>query len=83
MLQDILPRFQNQDISVFAEFILFLNEQIQVKEVDWLAWEDPFILGRDAAKLKREREQSLEEPDKRLGYAVEMLRLLHKFLEPR
>lgn len=80
-LRDILPRFQNRDISVFAEFILLLEAKIQVKEVDWLAWEYPFIFEQDAVRLKQERKQSLEELNKRLGYAVEMLRLLHKFLK--
>jgi hypothetical protein len=44
--------------------------------VDWLAWEDPFILQRDAAELKREREQSLDETNKRLKYVLPMLETL-------
>jgi hypothetical protein len=41
--------------------------------VDWLAWEDPFILACDPTELKRERENSLSETKKRLNYVLPML----------
>ncbi len=44
--------------------------------MDWLAWEDPFVLGREAAELKRERENSRAETYKRLSYAVPMIETL-------
>jgi len=44
--------------------------------VDWLAWEDPMILSRDAAELKRERENSLDETQKRLSYVLPMIETL-------
>jgi len=44
--------------------------------VDWLAWEDPFILERDADKLKQEREHSLVETQKRLKYVLPMIETL-------
>jgi hypothetical protein len=44
--------------------------------VDWLVWEDPFILNRDAAELKQEREQSLAETNKRIKYVLPMLETL-------
>ena len=44
--------------------------------MDWLAWEDPFILSRDATELKRERENSLDETKKRLNYVLPMINTL-------
>jgi hypothetical protein len=62
-----------------AEMILKLQHDIQTREVDWLAWEDPFIEGRDADELKRERENSLAETRKRLSYVLPMVELLTQF----
>ena len=62
-----------------AEMILHVQADVKTREVDWLAWEDPFILGRDAGELKREREDSLAETQKRLSYVLPMVELLTKF----
>jgi hypothetical protein len=62
-----------RDIEVY-----YLQENIHTKDVDWLAWEDPFIFSRDAAELKRERETSVEESQKRLAYAIPMIEFLTK-----
>lgn len=78
-LQEIIPKIKNSDLSMVAEMILQLQHDIQTREVDWLAWEDPFIEGRDANELKHERENSLEETRKRLSYVLPMLDLLAKF----
>ena len=78
-LRDIIPNIQNSDLSMVAEMILQLQHTIQTREVDWLAWEDPFIEGRDADELKRERENSLAETRKRLSYVLPMVELLTKF----
>ena len=59
-----------------AEMIFYLQEDIQTRDVDWLAWEDPFLLERDPAELKFERENSLEETHKRLAYAIPMIETL-------
>lgn len=75
-LQEILPQFKNHDISVLAEFVLHLMDVIQTRDVDWLAWEDPFVYARDLAQMKHERETSLEETYKRLGYVIPKLQLL-------
>ena len=75
-LQAILPHVKNRDISMVAEIPLLLRDSIQTKDVDWLAWEDPFILHRDAHELKREREQSVAETRRRLSYVIPMLKLL-------
>ena len=62
-----------------AEMVLFLQPEIKTREVDWLAWEDPFILRRDPEELKREREASPEETQKRLGYAVPMVETMVQY----
>ncbi|HSL44060.1 MAG TPA: hypothetical protein VK897_11555 [Anaerolineales bacterium] len=77
-LREIMPLVSNLDLSMVAEMIFYLQGNIQTRDVDWLAWEDPFILGRDALELKQEREQSLEETHKRLSYTVPMIETLTK-----
>lgn len=67
---------KNPDISMVAELILALREHLTTREVDWLAWEDPFILGQDHTTLKQVREQSQAETLKRLRYVIPMLQLL-------
>ena len=57
--------------------VLLLIDRIHTQDVDWLAWEDPFILTRDAQQLKAERENSQQETYKRLTYVIPMLQLLH------
>jgi hypothetical protein len=59
-----------------AEMIYYLQSHIQTRAVDWLSWEDPFILQHDATKLKQERENSLEETHRRLSYALPMIQRL-------
>jgi len=75
-LREIMPLVKNPDISMVAEMIFYLQEDIHIREVDWLAWEDPFILKRNAAELKHERENSLAETKKRLKYVLPMLETL-------
>jgi hypothetical protein len=78
-LAEILPQVNNHDLSMVAEMVLLLQPDIKTKEVDWLAWEDPFILGRDPEMLKHERENSPEETQKRLSYAIPMVEAMLKF----
>jgi hypothetical protein len=77
-LLEVLPTIKRRDMAHVAEYILAARDEAQVKAVDWLAWEDPFILGRDYEELKQEREQSLYESHKRLAYAIPMLELLNE-----
>ncbi len=72
-LREILPAVRNPDLSMVAEMIFYLQDGIHTREVDWLAWEDPLIFGREAAELKQERENSLEETNKRLKYVLPMI----------
>ena len=75
-LREIMPLVQNPDLSMVAEMIFYLQEKIQTRAVDWLAWEDPFILSCDPVELKSDRENSMEENHKRLSYTVPMIETL-------
>jgi hypothetical protein len=73
----IITRSKQPDMSIVAEIVVqAMGRRIHTKDVDWLAWEDPFLAGRDACRLKREREGSLQETRKRLAYVIPMLQLL-------
>jgi len=75
-LREIMPLVKNPDLSMVAEMIFYLQGNIKTRDVDWLAWEDPFILKRDTAELKHERENSLVETNKRLNYVLPMIETL-------
>ena len=75
-LREIMPLVKNLDLSMVAEMIFYLQDEVHTRDVDWLAWEDPFILSRDADELKYERENSLEETQKRLSYVLPMIETL-------
>jgi hypothetical protein len=75
-LRKVMPLVRNPDLSMVAEMIFYLQEKIQTREVDWLAWEDPFILSRDPTELKHERENSPDETKKRLKYVLPMVETL-------
>jgi hypothetical protein len=75
----ILPRVRNHDLSMVAELVLQLQPDIRTRDVDWLAWEDPWILGTPAEALKRAREASPEETQKRLAYTLPMVAALVRF----
>jgi hypothetical protein len=75
-LRQVLPQVRNHDLSILAEIVLPLREEVRVQEVDWLAWEDPFIYRRDPVELRTERERSPEETQKRLAYVLPILQLL-------
>lgn len=76
-LHELMPRVRNPDLSMVAEMIFYLQDHnIKTRDVDWLAWEDPFILSRAPMELKREREKSLQETQKRLSYVLPMIETL-------
>jgi len=75
-LADILPRTSRRDMSFLAEIVVLLRDQIQTRDVDWLAWEDPFIHGRDPLELKVEQEADPAQIRKRLAYVLPMLDVL-------
>jgi hypothetical protein len=78
VLAALVPQLQRRDLSICAELILRMIDQVQLRTVDWLAWEDPFVLNRDANELRQEREASQAEVIKRLSYVVPMLQLLQQ-----
>jgi ADP-ribose pyrophosphatase YjhB (NUDIX family) len=78
-LREIMPLVKNPDLSMVAEMILYLQHNIHTRDVDWLAWEDPFILGREPTVLKHERQSSLTETHKRLSYVLPMVQTLMRF----
>lgn len=75
-LRQIMTLVKNQDLSMVAEMIFYLQGTIHTRDVDWLAWEDPYILSRDPMALKRERENSRIETNKRLNYVIPMIETL-------
>jgi hypothetical protein len=79
-LRRILPLLKHHDSSMMVELLLLL-EGLHTKNVDWLAWEDPFLLGQEPALLKSEREASLPETRKRLGYVLPMIQTILAFAE--
>ena len=82
-LAEILPRVHRPDMSMVAEIVLHLmSSRLHTQAVDWLAWEDPFMEGRDAQELRQEREASSQETRKRLAYVIPMLQLLYAAADP-
>ena len=77
-LQRILPNVHARDFSLEAEMVLLVMDSVKTKDVDWLAWEDPFIENVDPHHLKAMREASTAEACKRLAYVVPMLQLLRQ-----
>lgn len=75
-LIEILPKVKKRDLSCLAEIVLAVRDEVTHKKVEWLSWEDPFILGVDNFELKQKREQSTHEIYKRLNYVIPMLQLL-------
>ena len=65
-LNSIMPRIRSRDFGLLPEIVLLLKDHIQTQDVDWLAWEDPFIFCRDAAELQAERDNDPIELQKRL-----------------
>ena len=81
-LNEIMPRVRNRDLSMVTEMILSLQSDVKTRDVDWLAWEDPFVLSRDPEDLRQERENDPAETQKRLAYTMPMVEtLLHYALK--
>ena len=73
LLHAILPGVKNADMSMLAEMTLLVRDRLASVAVDWLAWEDPFLLSREATQLKIDRENSAQETLKRLAYITPTL----------
>lgn len=79
LLAEVMPHTNYSNISIVAEMILPILEIVRTKDVDWLAWEDPFVLSRDAEALKAERENDPTETEKRLAYTIPIVEAITKF----
>jgi hypothetical protein len=75
-LRMIILQIQQRTFGMLAEIVLSLHEHLHTQEVDWLFWEDPFIEARDPDELRREREASSQETQKRLRVNAPIIRLL-------
>ena len=75
-LVKIMPTVKQKNLTILLEMILPLKNKIQTKDVDWLSWEDPFILNIDSEELKNKVEK--EDVSKRLSYVIPMLGYLLK-----
>jgi hypothetical protein len=69
-LKELLPKLTAKDLVITSQLIFELKDVVNTKEVDWLSWEDPFVLGKDAAEFKTERENDPKETEKRLNYVM-------------
>jgi hypothetical protein len=75
-LQPLLLQIKSHDFGLLTEVVLLLKDSLQTKDVDWLAWEDPFIFSRDLEELRAEREHSLDETHKRLRWLRPSMQIL-------
>jgi hypothetical protein len=75
-LAGVLPHVRARDMSMLAEIVLGLGNDLQTQAVDWLAWEDPLVLGVDAGHLRAARNVSPQEARKRLSYVLPMIERL-------
>lgn len=76
-LGEVLPGLEGiRDMSILAAIVLALKDELVTQEVDWLAWEKPFILGRDPDEARAAWEHDPADHEKRLAYTIPAVRLL-------
>jgi hypothetical protein len=66
ILAEALPHVRYRDFRILVEIVLHVLDVLETRDVDWLAWEDPYILGINASVLRASREADPEETRKRL-----------------
>ena len=76
-LQNVIPGIKGHDFDILLEIILAVREQLITKDVDWLEWEDPFVLQVDAEILRKQRDNDPQEYKKRLTYIIPFLEILY------
>lgn len=81
-LRELLNQLTGRDFIILIEMVLLLRERLLLREVDWLAWEDPFILGVSDETLRRQRESSQAETEKRIRGLLPFFNALHGLVEP-
>lgn len=75
-LANVLVKLNAHDFVVFAQLVFNVKDELQMKEVDWLAWEDPYIFEKSAEALKTERENDPKEIEKRMNYVLPEIKYL-------
>lgn len=75
-LKQILPKIKARDWTVVTKYALEIQNEFIEKEVDWLSWEDPFVFNKDYQTLKEQRESDENETEKRLAYAIPMIKTI-------
>ncbi len=80
-LGEIVTQVNNHDLSMLAEMTLAIREGVRMRDVDWLEWEDPFLLNCSERDLKIERERSVKETEKRLSYVIPTIQTLVKYVQ--
>ena len=75
-LSNILPSLTARDLVVTSQIIFSLRDELNIKEVDWLSWEDPFIFAKDPQQLKLERENDPAELERRMSYVLSEIKYL-------
>lgn len=76
LLKKILPKIKSSDWTIVCKYALELKDLLISKDVNWLSWEDPFILNKDPKELKKQRENDTKEVEKRLSYAIPMIKTI-------
>lgn len=76
LLKEILPSVKAHDFVFQAEMVFLLKEELIIKNVDWLTWEDPFIYKKDLAQFKAEKEKDPQENEKRYSYVIPVSKFL-------
>ena len=67
-LVSIIPQLNAKGIEIYAQLLLNLIPNSTKKEVNWLAWEDPYIFDKEIITLKAEVEKDPHQIQKRLEY---------------
>ncbi len=81
-LRELFNQLTGRDFIILIEMVLLLRERLLLKYVDWLAWEDPYILGVSAETLRQQRENSQTETEKRARGLLPFFNALHRLVEP-
>jgi hypothetical protein len=79
-LAAVLPRLHHRDFKILVQMVLLTLPTLQTKDVDWLAWEDPYILGMDADDLRQRRETDPQETHKRLRGLTPIMQPLIEYI---
>jgi hypothetical protein len=70
LLSQLSANIDPDSLKFLAQLIVPIRNQLTIKKVDWGEWEDPTFFGLDPATLKKEREESKDEDQKRMGYVL-------------